>query len=69
MDPNHIFMLQYAAILANLYLVEIILFGLALNKWLILNLTIEESVDYHISNYKTNPHDIDYSQAAVSSGI
>ena len=62
-------MLQYSAILAILYLVEVILFGLALNKWLILNVTIEESVDYHIRNYKTNPHDIDYTQEAVSSGI
>jgi hypothetical protein len=62
-------MLQYAAILAILYLVEVILFGLALNKWLTFNVTIEESVDYHIRNYKTNPHDIDYTQEAVSSGI
>lgn len=62
-------MLQYSAILAILYLVEVILFGHALNKWLILNVTIEESVDYHIRNYKTNPHDIDYTQEAVSSGI
>jgi hypothetical protein len=69
MDANHIFMLQYAAILAILYLVEVILFGIALNKWLTLNVTIEEIMDYHIINYKTNPHDIDYIQEAVSSGI
>jgi hypothetical protein len=66
MDPNHIFMLQYSAILAFLYLVEVLLFGIAFNKWLILNVTVEESMDYHISNYRTNPHDIDYVQKAVS---
>jgi len=69
MDPNHIFVLQYAAILAILYLVEVIIFGLTLNKWLTYNVTIEESVDYHISNYRTNPHDINYIQETVSSGI
>jgi len=69
MDPNHIFMLQYAAILAILYLVEIVLFGLTLNKWLTFNVTIEESVDYHISNYRTNPRDINYIQEVVSSEI
>ena len=69
MDPNHIFMLKYAAILAILYLVEVIPFGITLNKWLTLNVMIEESMDYHICNYKTNPHDIDYIQEAVSSGI
>jgi hypothetical protein len=55
----------YAAILAILYLVEVIIFGLTLNKWLTYNVTIEESVDYHISNYRTNPHDINYIQETL----
>ncbi|GFG28270.1 hypothetical protein Cfor_07895, partial [Coptotermes formosanus] len=55
----------YSAILAFLYLVEVLLFGIAFNKWLILNVTVEESMDYHISNYRTNPHDIDYVQKAL----
>jgi hypothetical protein len=45
----------------------IILFGLALNTWLTFNVALEESVDYHISKYKTNPHDINYIQETVSS--
>lgn len=55
----------YSAILALLYVVEVILFGIAFNKWLIFNVTIEDSMDYHISNYKSNPHDIDYVQKAL----
>jgi hypothetical protein len=69
MDPNRNFMLQYTAILAFLYLVELILFGLTFNMWLTFDVSIEESMDYHISNYKANPRDIDYIQEEVSSLI
>jgi hypothetical protein len=68
-DFNQISVFQYSKILALLYLVEAILFGIAFNRWLILNVTIEESMNYHISNYKINPHDIDYVQEEVNNYI
>jgi hypothetical protein len=43
------------------------MFGIAFNMWLNLNATVEATMDYHISNYDTNPHDIDYVQEEVSS--
>jgi archaellum component FlaF (FlaF/FlaG flagellin family) len=59
-------MLQYSAALAVLYLVEIVLFGIAFIGWLNFNATVEEAMDYHISNYEKNSRDIDYVQEEVS---
>jgi hypothetical protein len=59
-------MFQYSSVLAVLYMAELILFGIAFNVWLNLNATVEGTMDYHISNYDTNPHDIDYVQEEVS---
>jgi archaellum component FlaF (FlaF/FlaG flagellin family) len=59
-------MLQYSAALAVLYLAEIVLFGIAFNAWLNFNVTVEEAMDHHISNYETNTRDIDYVQEEVS---
>lgn len=54
--------ITYSSVLAVLYMTEIVMFGLAFNMWLNLNATVEATMDYHMSNYDTNPHDIDYVQ-------
>lgn len=54
--------ITYSSVLAVLYMTEIVIFGIAFNMWLNLNATVEETMDHHISNYDTNPHDIDYVQ-------
>ncbi|XP_021934848.1 leukocyte surface antigen CD53-like [Zootermopsis nevadensis] len=56
------FFVAYSAILAVLYLAEIVLFGIAFNGWLNFNATVEEAMDYHISNYRNDSRDIDYVQ-------
>jgi hypothetical protein len=53
-DITVCFILQYTAVLAVLYFVELILFRIAFNVWLNFNVTAEEAMGYRTSEETCN---------------